>query len=454
MLINAGSLFGTTTTTSVLGFAYWWLAARQFSPAAVGFASAAISAMTLLGTACILGLGTLLVGELPRQQGKEVSLIGAALILVGGVGGFFGIIFALVAPFVAIDFQPLRATLQDIALFAAGVSLTAITIVLDQALVGLLRGELQLWRNILFAVIKLAALLVVGLWLWQSVGMAIYATWTIGNVLSLAVLAGFALLKRGWPGRAYLPEWALLRKLGPMALQHHILNLILRVPTLTLPVLVTILLSATMNAWFYVSLMIANFVYSVPVALTIVLYATNSTQTGELAHKARLTLGLSAVTTVLASLVLFVGTGQVLGLFGHIYAGQAAWSLRILALGAFPLIIKDHYIAVCRIRSRLMRALLPLAIGCLLELGAAALGARLGGLSGLSLGWVVALCIELVFMGPAVYKAVWPVDTSTGKDQPQPGTPHEEETPTSDVYAKDAGFGRWSFRGIKAIWDK
>ncbi len=454
MLINAGSLFGTTTTTSVLGFAYWWLAARQFSPEAVGFASAAISAMTLLGTACILGLGTLLVGELPRQQGKEMSLISAALLLVGGVGGFFGIVFALVAPFVAVDFQPLRATLQDIALFAAGVSLTAITIVLDQALVGLLRGELQFWRNILFSVIKLAALFAVGLWLWHNVGMAIYATWAIGSVLSLAVLAGFAVLRWGWPGRAYLPEWALLRKLGPMALQHHVLNLILRVPTLTLPVLVTIMLSATMNAWFYVSLMIANFVYSIPVALTIVLYATNSAQISELAHKARLTLGLSAVATVLASFVLLVGTRQVLGLFGHIYADQAAWSLRILALGAFPLIVKDHYIAVCRIHSRLVRAILPMAIGCLLELGAAALGARLGGLSGLSLGWVVALCIELVFMGPAVYKAVWPVDTSTAKDQLQPDTQNQEETRTSDVYAKEADLDGGHSVGLKVTWDK
>src|SRR5881275_3639940 len=71
ILVNAGSLVGTTAVTSVLGFVYWWLAARQFPPEAVGFASAAISAMMLLATICILGLGTLLVGELPRQPGKE-----------------------------------------------------------------------------------------------------------------------------------------------------------------------------------------------------------------------------------------------------------------------------------------------------------------------------------------------------------------------------------------------
>src|SRR6266516_1538314 len=113
MLTNAGSLVGTTAVTSVLGFVYWWIAARQFSPEAVGFASAAISAMTLLGTFSILGLGTLLVGELLRQRGKEVSLISAALIVVGGVGGCLGIVFAAVAAYLSADFEALRANVEN-----------------------------------------------------------------------------------------------------------------------------------------------------------------------------------------------------------------------------------------------------------------------------------------------------------------------------------------------------
>src|SRR5947209_17903044 len=99
ILVNAGSLVGTTAVTSMLGFVYWWLAARQFPPEAVGFASAAISAMMLLGTVCILGLGTLLIRELPRRLGREVSLISAALIVVCALGGCIGILFAVIAPY-------------------------------------------------------------------------------------------------------------------------------------------------------------------------------------------------------------------------------------------------------------------------------------------------------------------------------------------------------------------
>src|SRR6266699_3208108 len=381
ILVNAGSLISTTAVTSVLGFAYWWVAARSFPPETVGLGSAAISAMALLGTICILGLGTLLIGELPRQPGKEGPLISAALIVVGGAGGCAGIVFALVAPIVAADFQVLRAGIAGILLFAIGVSLTAITLVLDQALIGLLRGGLRLWRNTLFSVAKLAALVVVSLWLSHAVGLTIYATWAVGNAVSLAALAGSALLKRSGFRSTYWPQWGLLRKLRSAALQHHMLNLTLQAPTLALPVLVTILLSATTNAWFYVAWTIASFVFAVPIALTTVLYATVSGRPTVLAHKARLTLSLASVTCVGAACVLLLGTGQVLGLFGHVYAEEAAWSLRILALGAFPLIIKNHYTTLCRIQNRIRSAMLPIVAGTLIELCAAALGGRFGGLA-------------------------------------------------------------------------
>src|ERR1700680_547080 len=179
ILVNAGSLVGTTAVTSLLGFVYWWLAARAFSPAVVGFGSAAISAMTLLGTLALLGLGTLLLGELSQQRGREASLISTALIIVGGVGGLLGLAFAVAAPHISADFRALDASVGNCALFALGVSLTAITLVLDDVLIGLFRGKLQLWRNGLFAALKLAALLAVSLWVSHVVGLTIYATWAI-----------------------------------------------------------------------------------------------------------------------------------------------------------------------------------------------------------------------------------------------------------------------------------
>lgn len=406
MLINTGALVSTNLVTSALGFVYWWLAAHLFSPEAVGLASAAISAMALLATISLLGLGTLLIGELPRQPGKERSLVSTALLLVGGVGGLAGIAFAMLSPLVSKDLQSLKESPAGIAIFAAGVSLTAIALVLDQAFIGLLRSQLQLWRNTLFAAAKLVVLLAAGLYLAHKVGLTIYATWAIGNVFSLMTLFGFALVKGRWSLKDYLPQWGLLRRLRSAALQHHVLNLTTIVPALILPVLVTIMLSAKVNAWFYVSSILANFVSIVLYALTAVLYAVNAAEPARLARQIRLTLSLSIAISILANCLLFFGARQILGLFGPAYAEQAAWSLRILALGAFPVIIKDHYIAVCRIHNRMAYAIKFIVLGALLELGTPVVGAHLGNLVGLSLGWVLAQSIEAVYMSVAVYQAM------------------------------------------------
>ena len=66
LLRNASSLAATTGLTSVFGFAYWIYAARVFPAEAVGYGTAAISTMMLLGTLGMFGLDTMLIGEIPR----------------------------------------------------------------------------------------------------------------------------------------------------------------------------------------------------------------------------------------------------------------------------------------------------------------------------------------------------------------------------------------------------
>src|SRR5438552_2116975 len=79
VVINAGSMVGTTVVGAGFGVVFWWFAAHQYPPAAVGLAAAAVSAMTMLGTLGVLGFGTLLIGELPRHGGKGAALVATAL---------------------------------------------------------------------------------------------------------------------------------------------------------------------------------------------------------------------------------------------------------------------------------------------------------------------------------------------------------------------------------------
>jgi O-antigen/teichoic acid export membrane protein len=274
---NASALMGTMVVTSGFGALYWLLAARLFTTEVIGLSGASIAMMSLLGNAGMLGLGTLLIGELPRQRGEESALVATALAVSGLVGGLLGALFAVGAPLLAPNLRALSASPATVALFALGVGLTSATMVLDQALIGLLRGSLQLWRNAGFAVAKLIVLALVALQLGGESWLTIYATWAVGHLLSLVGLGGYAAwrgLRPAW--HALRPRWALLRRFGRAALWHHGLNMALQLPGLALPVLVTGILSATDNAYYYASSIVATPFFYGTLALVTALYAVGS----------------------------------------------------------------------------------------------------------------------------------------------------------------------------------
>jgi O-antigen/teichoic acid export membrane protein len=117
LLHNAGSLAASTGVTSVLGFAYWIYAARVFPPEAVGYGSAAISAMTLLGTIGMFGLGTMLIGELPRRESRG-ELMTAALIASFLGSLILGLGFALVSLAFGSHFVEIAGTFVRMVIFS------------------------------------------------------------------------------------------------------------------------------------------------------------------------------------------------------------------------------------------------------------------------------------------------------------------------------------------------
>ncbi|GCE02777.1 lipopolysaccharide biosynthesis protein [Dictyobacter aurantiacus] len=411
MLLNTGSLIGTMLVTSGLGFAYWFVADRLFPLSAVGLASAATSTMMLLSSICLLGLSTLLISEIPRNRGKEGTIISAALLLVGGVGTIVGIIFALLTPLISKNMAPIGASFTNIILFALGIGLTSMTIILDTCMIAVLRGSLQFWRNAIFAVLKLVLLFFASIFIAEKTGINIYATWAASNLLSMVPLVIYGVIKARKTGRSLRPQWSMLRRLGRSAIQHYILNLVYQTPAQILPVIATIMLSASANAWFYTASMIANFLFAVIGSLTTVLHATNAAQIHTLTQKSRMTVGLATAVSACAGLILFLGAHIILSFFGQSYADQASWSLRILALGAFPLIIKYHYLAIHRIKDEVSKAIIPISVGSVSELIMAVIFTHFFGLTGLSLGWVAGMYLEAAIMSPVVVRTLRGVDT-------------------------------------------
>jgi O-antigen/teichoic acid export membrane protein len=287
-------------------------------------------------------------------------------------------------------------------LLVLGVMLTAATLVLDQATIGVLRGGLQLKRNAVFAVGKLVLLVLAAIAVRHAGGTWILAAWVGGLAVSVAVLA--ALLRRDGTPIAPRPDWQLLRRLRRTAGAHNALNLAVQGPRLLLPVLVTVLVSSEANAAFYVAYMIVTFLYIVPTHLSTVLFAVVAKDASALKSKIRFTLRVTGVLGAAGILFLLVLASPILSILGAGYT-SAAWALRLLALGYVPSAIKLHYVAVCRAADRIGHAAIVLGIGAVLELGGAAIGAAVGGLNGLTVGFLLAMLVEAAMTGRTVMRA-------------------------------------------------
>jgi O-antigen/teichoic acid export membrane protein len=425
LLSNAASMVGTAVVTSFLGAAFWWVATHYFSKDSVGIASAAISAMTLLGFLATVGLGTLLMGELPRVKSGHRSIINAGLLTSGSIGAALGLAFVVVAPIASSNFDPLSETPITALTFVIGVALTALTFVLDQSLIGLLRGGLQLNRNIAFTVVKLVALIPVAALVADAGSQWIYGTWTAGIAISLLALVRFY---RDRGAESLSPDFKLLKEMRVHAVTHHAVNVALRTPELVLPIVVVTFLSASANASFYIAYMITGFMFFVPLSLSTVLYAVGSGESERLASRFRLTVFVSLGFGAISNLVLLVLGGPLLEIFGSSYASEATGTLHILALDIFPSVILTHYVALRRIQRRLATAVPIVWGGALLQLAGGVAGALLGGLTGVAIGWVLGATVQAIVMAPEVLRAL----KATRLDVPGKADPGEDE---AELYA-------------------
>jgi len=402
LLSNATSLVGTVGVASALGFVYWAVAAKLFSAQAVGFGSAATSAMTLLGTVGMFGLGPMLMGELPRRR-ERGPLVAAALYATAIGSLVLGLGFAVIAPHLGSGFGFITGGLGQVAMFIIGVVITGVSKTFDQACIGLLQGGLQLTRNLIFSLAKVIALPLSAFLIHDVLGVGITLSWVGGTAISLIWVA--IQLKHNGVSVMPQPDWASLRRLGKTTMAHNWLNLAIFVPPTLIPVLVTALVSPAANASFYVAWMIANFLYIIPSSLSTVLFAVASADAAAMASKLRFTLRVSLYLGVPGMLVLFLGAHLILSVFGKSYAAAGTVPLWLFAAAYIPTIPVSHYIAVCRTTNKVSLAAVVLTTSSAIQVAAAAAGGVLGGLTGLSLALVAVKFLEGLVTAPAVLRA-------------------------------------------------
>jgi hypothetical protein len=280
------------------------------------------------------------------------------------------------------------------------------TLVLDEALVGLLAGPMQLMRNAWFSVIKLVLLGGLALLPFTLTGGHLLLTWIAGMVLSVAILSR-ALRRRGMIDSAR-PRLSLLRGRGQATFDHNLLNLATYLPRAALPLVVTAVLSAEANAAFYTAFMVTSFLAMVPGNVALTLFAVASGDKAALRSKVRMGLLICLVVGLPVAVFTGVFARPIMSIFGEAYADSASTALAILSLSYIPFVFHHFFLAISRVQGTVRGAGIFSVFAGIAELVAAWYGGTHGDLTDL-VGWVVAvMAVEMVLVAPTVLRVVLP----------------------------------------------
>jgi O-antigen/teichoic acid export membrane protein len=417
LLRNAGSLAATTGLTSLFGFVFWVVADHEFSKSEAGHAIAATNAMQLFGTIGMFGLGTMMIGELPKRLRDRGGLFAASMAASAIGSAILGVIFAVVVGLYfsnSKDLPGIGGTPGQVLIFVAGVTLTGATLVFDEGTIGLLRGGVQLWRNMAMSAIKLAVLPVLAIFLHDSYGVGISLSFVIataGSVIPAAIM-----LMRSGSSIYHRPDWQSLRRLFPVAVNHNWLNLAMATPSRIIPIVVPLAVGAEQNSAFFDAWMISSLLFMVPVHLGTVLFALASASPEVVAEKLRFVLRISLLIGLPVMAVLAIAAHFALNLFGPGYAELGTVPLWLLIIGYIPQMPRAQFIAVSRATNRVGQAAGLICFFALCEvasiyfggrLGNQYIGGQLGGLYGLSFTYLGVLVIEGLITAPTVLRAAY-----------------------------------------------
>jgi O-antigen/teichoic acid export membrane protein len=205
---------------ALAGLASWLIAARLLPQAEVGLAAAVVSAFILIAGIAQLNLGLGLIRWLPIAGCHAPPLVWRSLLLIMPLSAIVGLGYVLVVPDLARTTAGTQPLALGMCLFALATAGWGVFVVHDYILVAIGKPWWTVWRNGLFAAVRITLLVVLGTTLGAQ---GVVLSW-VGPIVvwiaagSLVLLVAVRRFARENPGAGVMPSRSeVIGFLGPTA---------------------------------------------------------------------------------------------------------------------------------------------------------------------------------------------------------------------------------------------
>jgi O-antigen/teichoic acid export membrane protein len=359
---NSIYLMLSTAVMAFFGFFFWIICARLFNPEQVGIATTLISVMTLISTFSILGLGNSLIKYLPTSN-KKNEAISTSLTLVSVISIFISIIYLIFLNTFTPKLLFLRENPIYSILFILFIVVSSLNIIFENIFIAHRSSIYVLFKNTIFSIIKLVApftLVTLGAYgIFISFGLALF----LAFIFSLIIL----MVNFNYKFKPLITQ-SIVNEMAKFSLGNYIAGFTGMLPFMVLPILILNTMGAKLSAYFYMDMMIANFLYIIPLAVSQSLFAEGSYSEIKLKIHLRKAIRMISIILVPGIIAILLFGNYFLSAFGKNYSKEGFTLLAILALSG--IFISTNYIgnSILYIKHRLKAIFLVNFIGTIIIL--------------------------------------------------------------------------------------
>ena len=393
---NAIYLMLVSIANALVGFVFWIIAARFYSTADVGLATAALSAASLLSGLSGIGFGYGMIRFLKSSTNPN-TLINSSFTTVGVISVIAALIFILGLGLWSPKLIFIRENAIYFTAFVLIIPAVTISGLTDQVFVGGRKAGYVFARNIIFNISRLAFLAGFATFL-HSFG--IFASW--GMSIAVSLLVGILLfLPRSQPG--YRPSLGFNRKLLTGILHFSFMNylsdLLGSIPSYILPLLVLNVLGAESNAYYYIALAIGGILGMIPSAISTSLFAEGSHKEERLDHNALRSIKMIFLLLIPAVILVLALADKLLLLFGGAYSQNGTNLLRLIAVASIPGAVNGVYFSIKRVQKKTKFIVGLSAFGGVATLVLSYILLPYAGIAGIGIaGLVISICTTLIVL--------------------------------------------------------
>ncbi|MDV2481654.1 polysaccharide biosynthesis protein [Methanoculleus sp. Wushi-C6] len=393
LIRNSFFIMASSFVAAGFGFFFWMIAARFYSQADVGIATALMSSVGLLILISRLGLDQSVIRFFPSRDKNRV--LGTAILVPTAIALGAGLLFIATVDLVSPELAIVR-TIAPLYLIILGAY--SVTWVLEGALNALRRSEHYFALNLLYGsrILFLVPLVFLG-------ATGIFGAFGLSFVIGL-FLALF-LLSRSSVRPVLGVDRVFLREAWQFSAGAYVAGILMSAPNMVIPIMVLHVLGAESTANYYITYAIVSVLFMIPYAFTTSLFVEGS-HGGEMKGSVLRTLASMFALLIPAIIVLSLFGEQILSLIGKDYVEGIAL-LQVLAVSALFVSICQTFISIAKVRNDIRSLIILSGFVSIALLGLGYTLMDRFGLIGMGYAWFTTYLAGTLLVGLILKKKGW-----------------------------------------------